>query len=189
MVWIGFDPGGIGAFGVAIMREDHSAECHTVSCADEAFELLDVCPMAIGVDAPLWWSSGRTGIRRCDRWIRKKYDIPSGTVQAANSLRGAALVQGAMIVAKIRAEYSNVRVTEAHPKALLRAMGCGHWNEIPLGYDLRASPDTDHEKDAIVAAIAAREGTEGRWANDLSVSRHQSEQDPSRYWLAPVHYD
>jgi len=38
------------------------------------------------------------------------------------------------------------------------------------------------------SATAAREGFEKRWKHDLSIIRLPSEQDPSRFWLAPIHY-
>jgi hypothetical protein len=39
-----------------------------------------------------------------------------------------------------------------------------------------------------MSAVTAREGFEGRWTIDLSKNRHECEQDPSSYWLAPMHY-
>ena len=48
--------------------------------------------------------------------------------------------------------------------------------------------DELHERDAVIAAVAAREGFEKRWCNDLSLNRCTTEQDPSHYWLAPVQY-
>jgi hypothetical protein len=46
----------------------------------------------------------------------------------------------------------------------------------------------EHERDAFLAAVAAREGFQGRWTNDLARTRAASEQDPSTYWLAPIYY-
>ena len=40
-----------------------------------------------------------------------------------NSLQGAALVQGAMFVVRMRERFPEVGVTETHPKALLVALG------------------------------------------------------------------
>jgi hypothetical protein len=55
---------------------------------------------------------------------------------------------------------------------------------IPLTYN----SIQEHERDAIIAAVTAREGFEGRWVHDLSIRRHPNEQDPATYWLAPIHY-
>jgi hypothetical protein len=63
-----------------------------VSYADEAVEKIAARPLGVGVDAPLWWSSGRSAERAA----------PPSTVQTPNSLRGAALVQAAMFVQRLR---------------------------------------------------------------------------------------
>ena len=82
-----------------------------------------------------------------------------------------------------------VGVTETHPKALLKAL------KITLGEFLSRfnvavgnGNRREHERDALVSAVAAREGFEGRWAHDLGELRGPSEQDPSQFWLAPVRY-
>jgi len=40
----------------------------------------------------------------------------------------------------------------------------------------------------VLAALAARERFTGRWTRDLTLERFPEEQDPSAYWLAPMHY-
>jgi len=184
--WLGADPGGKNAFGVARLFGKRRSETFRVSCADEAVELIDDEPLGVGVDAPLWWSSGISGDREADRWIRKKYAIPAGTVQAANSLRGAALVQGMMFVQRIREKFPDVRVTEAHPKAV--AIALGGWEKLSVSKILPSRTRSEHERDAIMSAIAAREGFCGNWPMDLSEDRLASEQDPRSFWLAPIHY-
>lgn len=184
--WIGADPGGSNAFGLAWLYESGETRTACVSSADEAVALIDQRPLAAGVDAPLWWSSGRSSDRRADQWIRKAYRIGSGTVQAANSLRGAALVQGAMFVARLRERFADLPVTEAHPKAT--AVALGGWSSQNVLKLLPAWQGVEHERDAIFAAIAAREGFSGRWSRDLSLDRHEAEQNPGTYWLSPIHY-
>jgi predicted nuclease with RNAse H fold len=124
-VWIGADPGGSDAFGVAIIGEVGEVTTACVSCADQAVAMISARPAGVGVDAPLWWSSGRSAEREADRWIRRTYGIPAGTVQTPNSLRGAALVQGAMFVQRLRENFPGVPVTETHPKAAAIALGAG----------------------------------------------------------------
>jgi hypothetical protein len=103
-------------------------------------------------------------------------------------LRGAALVQGALFVQRIREIYPDVPVTESHPKALLKALTQSDWAAFARRFRLRMVPASDHERDAVIAAVSAREGFEKRWLHDLSTERLSSEQDPRSYWLAPVHY-
>ncbi len=185
-VWVGADPGGSEAFGVAIIGEGGEGTTACVSCADEAVAMITARPAGVGVDAPLWWSSGRSAEREADRWIRKTYGIRPGTVQTPNSLRGAALVQGAMFVQRLREKFPDVAVTESHPKAV--AIALGGWDGLQVAA-FRCPPGvSEHERDAYFSAVAAREGFSGRWVRDLSLTRSMSEQDTTSYWLAPVHY-
>jgi predicted nuclease with RNAse H fold len=187
-IWVGADPGGEDNFGVALLSATGAVETRCVSCADEAVALITERPAGAGVDAPLWWSSGPASSRIADEWIRATYRIGGGTVQAANSLRGAALVQGQMFILRLFEKFGPVPVTEAHPKAL--AIALGGWSApalIDLGMDAAVHTD-EHERDAVLAAIAAREGFSGRWNLDLAERRFASEQDPKRHWLGPLNY-
>jgi predicted nuclease with RNAse H fold len=194
MTWFGADPGGADNFGVAVFREDGTYVTKCVSCADEALNWI--CkfgrPNGAGIDCPLWWSSGQGGGRKADQWIRD-HGIPPGTVQSANSLQGAALVQGVMFAVRLRERYQGVLITEAHPKALLRFLGLSSnlnkWGEIQECFKLKCSaPSSEHERDAVLAAVAAREGMTGVWSRDLSVNRWESELDPKRMWFGEVSY-
>ncbi len=195
-VWVGADPGGEKAFGVATLSGEGEASAWCVDSAAEAVATVTdlladgAPPLGIGVDTPLWWSSGPSGGRKADAWLRKTYHISSGTVQQVNSLRGAALAQGALFVALMRKQFPAVPVTESHPKALLKALKLDGWPAAAARFAVRVSTpvENDDQRDAILGAIAAREGFEGRWTRDLSLDRLTSEQDPVNYWLGPVHY-
>jgi predicted nuclease with RNAse H fold len=145
-------------------------------------------PAGVGVDAPLWWSSGRSGDRQADQWLRTKYGFSGGQVQTANSLRGAALVQGAMFVQRMREHFPGLGVTETHPKAVWKALGMKSWDAFAKRFAVTVEIQGEHERDAVISAVSAREGFEGRWLNDLGRTRYPSEQDPSTFWLAPIHY-
>ena len=192
--WVGADPGGQGNFGVATISHDGSARAYCVDCADKAVELVlrqcDAECGGIGVDAPLWWSSGRSSDRKADQWLREKYKLSGGQVQTANSLRGAALVQGVMFVQRMREHFPAIGVTETHPKALLRALKSIAPGQFLSQFNVAVGDVSgrEHERDALISAVAAREGFEGRWLHDLSDLRGPSEQDPSQFWLAPIHY-
>jgi hypothetical protein len=157
-----------------------------VSCADEALAYIRAEPEGVGIGAPMWWSSGESSDRKADQWVRQPYKIPSGTVQTGNSLRGAALVQAAMFVDCLRRRYPAVRVTESHPKAVLKATG--GWAKFSQRYCCGIDIKNEHLRDAAIGAVAAREGFSGNWPRDLALTRHPSEQDPSTHWLAPMHY-
>ena len=193
-VWIGADPGGENNFGLAILKADATVHVCCVDYVDMAIEVVrehsQGSPAGIGVDSPLWWTSGRAGLRSADQWLREKYNLPNRNVQATNSMWGSVLIQGVMFVARMREYFPKVRITETHPKALLKALGPDWWkklfDELPTDVTLEMLPE--HKRDAVISAVAAREGFEGRWTKDLSIDRYPSEQDPSNYWLASVHY-
>ena len=99
-----------------------------------------------------------------------------------------------MLALRIRETFPDTRITETHPKVLLYAL------EPALELERRESSfferfdiPTDcwrdeHQRDATIGAVCAREGFEGRWTFDLARHCHDSEQDPSSYCLAPMHY-
>ena len=190
-MWVGADPGGIDSFGLAFLEGSGRMQCLTVSSVHEAVKCIVAAgePLSIGIDAPMWWSAARGGARMADQRIRKRYHIASGTVQSANSLRGAALAGGALLASLVRREFPNIGITESHPKALLCALdpkddGASFARRFKIPTDWR----NEHERDAAIAAVCAREGFEGRWQMDLAEQRNGLEQDPKSYWLAPVSY-
>jgi predicted nuclease with RNAse H fold len=153
-------------------------------------EQVKAPPAGVGVDSPLWWSSGPSSDRQADQWLRRTYGFSGGQVQTVNSLRGAALIQGVMFVRRLRQLFPDVGVTETHPKTVWYALKVNNWDSFSRRFlaNVTIHPEQEHERDAIISAVAAREGFEGRWPKDLSTVRHPSEQDPLRFWLAPIHY-
>jgi hypothetical protein len=80
-------------------------------------------------------------------------------------------------------------VIETHPKAVLRALEGELWALHPeaISTTLTLGSKPDRER-ALIFAIPACQGFEGRWERDLIDYRYPSEQDPSTHWLASVHY-
>lgn len=188
-VWVGADPGGIKAFGVAVVEESGHVRCGTVSSVDEAVKWIEVSgkPLGVGIDAPMWWSAAAGGGRRADARLRKAYGIPSGTVQSVNSLRGAALAGGALLASRLREVFPGIQITESHPKALLCALNLDG-TAFATRFGIQDVWGDEHQRDAVIGAICARDGFMGRWAIDLADYRDGLEQDPKSYWLAPVSY-
>lgn len=96
----------------------------------------------------------------------------SGTVSHVNSLRGACLVQGILVARAALAAWPQAKLTEAHPKALLRV-----WSKAAAFVEQVANAvASEHERDAVLAAFTAHQfhlATEG-W-------RNLSELDPGSY--------
>lgn len=188
VLWIGADPGGHENFGIAIIDSYGNAQSRTVSSALEASEWIEGKAAAVGIDAPLWWSAAESGWRKADRFLRERYGLSSGTVQSANSLRGAVLVQGALFAELVRAKNQSIGITESHPKELRKALKFSSADDIFLSFRVSAAPRNAHERDAIIGAICAREGFSAKWARNLAVDRYDEEQNPFEYWLKPVNY-
>ncbi|MBS1196481.1 MAG: hypothetical protein H6R18_266 [Proteobacteria bacterium] len=158
---LGFDPGGLKSFGWASLQIGESGlpvalktgiSSSALIALNEAKQSANEAPVAVGIDAPLYWVS--EGDRRADAFIRKLVCAAggsSGTVGHVNSLRGACLVQG-ILVARLAANlWPSVIVTEAHPKALLRVHPAAR--EF-ISENLPNAP-SEHERDAALAAFAA----------------------------------
>lgn len=194
-VWIGADPGGTKNFGIAELFADGATRTARVSSAREAAEWIQGTPQGAGIDAPMWLSSAKRGDRRADHWLRCRYGNTSpGKVLAINSLYGAVLAQGAMFAVELRRRFSDLPITEAHPGLFLRARFPSvderqRFDELKRHFGIQAASEiSDHERDAVIAALAAREGFSGCWPRDLALNRLPAEQDPATYWLAPMHY-
>ena len=189
MAWFGADPGGKDKFGVAALRADGSFDTWCCSSVDQAVRLIDT-PEAIGIDCPMWWTSAIGGGRRVDAWLRRTYGIRSGTVQSVNSLRGAVVVQGIMLAMRLRKRLPDLPITETHPKALLAALALNSapWSRLAEMFGLKGdAPLGTHRRDALLSAVATREGACGRW-HDLSANRDPEELDPKQLWFGPVAY-
>lgn len=194
--WIGADPGGAGKFGVAILHADNYVESIEVNCADDALEWIKLklgatIPDAAGIDAPLWWSSGLSGLREADKKIRDAYlALEPRNVQAGNSLRGAVLVQGVLFAHLLRKSYPAIGLTETHPKALIRGWGRDNIEGLIAQVTTTVTLDDvkDHMRDALISAVVAREGFSGTWSHDLFCDLPVSELNPSSGWVPPINY-
>lgn len=155
--------------------------------------------VAVGIDAPMFWTA--TGDRVADHtvkaWIKNcGAPFPFGTVQHVNSLSGACLVQGMMAAHLLRRRYEGIRITEAHPKALLWLLDlCSpdHPPNLITGADLAhlisgaAAAAAEDERDAllgIVAAVAMYEETPG-WTDLVPKEKEPiaSLADEVEYWM------
>ena len=146
-VWVGADPGGIGAFGVALVDGSERTSCTTVSSVDEAVKTIAAAgtPLGVGIDATMWWSATAGGGCKADARLRKAYRIHPGTVQSVNSLQGAALVGGALLGSRVREAMPGVPITKSHPKALLLALGLDD-SGFAARFGIRATWDDLHPR-------------------------------------------
>ena len=160
LYYIGFDPGGDKAFGWSILshREHEFNVVATGTCSSARSALAEAAaacphaPLALAIDAPLFWVA--EGDRNADRLVRKMVCAQgghSGTVSHVNSLRGACLVQGVMVARVATEMWSEAKISEAHPKALL-AVSTKAQAFLKL---VTSNWNTEHERDATIAAYTA----------------------------------
>ena len=209
-VILGFDPGGEGRFGWAVCTEiDDRLNVLATGLADHAKgalkDSLNALPkgglvVSAGIDAPMYWVS--EGYREVDRLVRKAIALlgaksPGGTVQHFNSLRGACVIQGLLILKLLRREYPDLPITEAHPKALLWLMGIARRGQEPKNITPRdieeiVMPGTifgsEDERDAILAAFAAQMMIRRKsdWVDLLKCERKErilAGEPPIEYWM------
>jgi predicted nuclease with RNAse H fold len=201
MDWFGADPGGTRngkpCFGVAWLRNNGMFETSSIDCAHSALRWIQkhsVLPSAIGIDCPLWWTSSKSGERQVDLLLRKKYrDHNIGqSVQSLNSLPGAVLVQGMMLACEARKQWKDVKITETHPRAMLKAMDLNKepWSAIAGKFDFDGpEPETVDQFDALLSAAVARNGYKHVWTTDLTdLPRGDGEIDPQHTFFGKVNY-
>lgn len=157
--FIGFDPGGIHAFGWCVLHVEGHANTPnllTGTCSNAASAVGAVrnaasnTPSRVGIDSPMYWSP--SGDRAADRAVRKQVISAggsSGTVGHVNSLRGACLAQGIMAGELIRKLWPSIPITESHPKALLRV--CPEASSFVDKFNFV----NEHERDAAIGAYSA----------------------------------
>jgi predicted nuclease with RNAse H fold len=188
MAWYGADPGGIDKFGVAALHDNGTFDTWCCSSVGEALDHIRQ-PKAVGIDCPLWWTSAEGGSRRADNLLRHPpFCVPSGTVQSVNSLRGAVIAQGLLLAVRLRKIDPRIKICETHPKALLFVLKLlkSPWPRIARCFGLHGDEPGNHERDALLGAVAAREGFSHRWTIDFAKERDEGEFDvtmePVNYW-------
>lgn len=174
-IYVGFDPGGEGAFGWAVVSGeacplnliDRGIADHAQGAFEAAINCAGARVNAIGIDAPLFWNPA--GDRVADQNVRRaimRRGSPGGTVSSVNSLQGACVIQGILVALLCQTNaVENIPITEAHPKALLWLIGkatpgnrvvdvaMSDLSEYVIGGRVQGAGD--HERDAALGAFAA----------------------------------
>jgi len=205
-VYLGFDPGGAGAFGWCVLAGDQlplqilkrGVANHATQAVYDALTVVGPANLrSAGIDAPLFWQP--KGDRNADQVVRNRIvqlGSNGGTVNAVNSMRGACLIQGMMVAMLLRKARSELAITESHPKALLwllsiatrgnptSAVALANLGHLVVGEVIGAS---DHERDAALGAFTAFAMTAGLsgWRNLYPQESHALSplNPPPGYWL------
>jgi predicted nuclease with RNAse H fold len=176
-IYLGFDPGGDRSFGVALLDGGRMIAA-TASNVGEAINWsIRECgprhPVAVGIDTLLHWSTGKSGMRPCDLFLRAKYPAVKNSVMAPNSLYGAMAIGGMALAMRLRQLWPEIVLNETHPKVMLHALGARRYNPETLdaavqwfvgrAHCFEWTIRDEHALDAAASAWATREGLANGW--------------------------
>lgn len=131
VIVLGYDPGGWGNNGVAILRvaEDSvKQETETVNSVDAAIDWFRVnlaadVPVAAGIDTLLCWQTD-TIWRGPDEWLKEHFPDFQNHVASPNSLSGSMVLNGMAFALRVRGAglWPEIHLNETHPKVLSYAL-------------------------------------------------------------------
>jgi hypothetical protein len=200
---IGYDPGGNGKHGFAVLHVENGTANHlevrTLADAEEILTVIEETSnlIGLGIDTMTCWSTGESGLRPADRWLREHYEEVSNSIVSPNGMYGSMGVNGMSILIKVSEAQEDLFVTETHPKVLFFALfdekydyenNSDQMNE-KLGAELDTDVETknDHEWDAAVSTLAVLRSKQRKWTNDL----HEIESSNGERFVEPcgeTHY-
>ena len=138
---------------------------HAIRSVRERLDLMATpnSPIVLGagIDAPLFWSN--RGYREIDDILdmdmaNTGFPRPGGRgriVQSVNSLRGACLVQGPLLVRHLTCAYDGLQITESHPKVFDRLLRHSGQPELLAMAEALTNNLREHQMDATLCAVAA----------------------------------
>ncbi len=193
MLIMGYDPGGERKNGVALLhvneKGDSEAWLYTCDSVDQALEWLQNqindyrlgSVDAAGIDTYLSWSTGVSGWRPADLFLRDEYPRVRNSIFASNSAYGSMAVQGMAMALRLRHKWENIRLNETHPKVLYYALSrqiysfgkpMTEWLLNLFGSYMKVTISDEHQWDALLSAWATWMELNGRWNNDLMANEN-----------------
>jgi hypothetical protein len=179
----GYDPGGNDRHGVCcltIQADTPTAIAFdTVHNANSAIDWLRNrgSLIAIGIDTLTMLSTGDSGWRPADRWLRERYPDVRNSVVNPNYLQGSMALSGLAVSHELRKIFTDIAVIETHPKVLYYELCGRRYNysddqqlmnhELGTRLSLTTNTQTDHEWDAAISAFAALQSLTKNWTRDL----------------------
>lgn len=201
---IGYDPGGNNAHGCTALTIV-SGKCSriTVTTLSDAEHVLrwingfnDL--IGIGVDTLACWSTGSSGWREADLWLKQTYADVQQSVVSPNGLYGSMGLNGMAVLVELRKRFTIITICETHPKVLYRALSGNKYDyqtssdvmdaALSDWTELTISTKNDHEWDSAVSALAAYKGLSGHWAHDLFTIDQKSSESRLVFPCGSAHY-
>lgn len=180
---IGYDPGGNGRHGLAVLAvKNGSIQEATTKTLDNAEEVIKTAQkqrslVALGADTLTCWSTGASGWRPADHWLKEKYREVQRSIVPPNALYGAMVLNGMAVVLSLRNQRPDLLITETHPKVLFWFLTREKYDyenkkdlmdrTLATSLGVRISPANEHEWDSAASAFAALQGLLGIWKHDL----------------------
>ena len=177
-IFLGFDPGGAGKFGVALLQGGTASVSTCCGIGEALSWALNECrnkkPVAAGIDTLLHWSTDKGGLRNADRWLRNTYLEARSSVMYPNSLYGAMAIGGMGLALELRRHWPTIRLNETHPKVLFHALTGKRYRPADLAravewfaghssLTIAGDISNDDQFDALLSAWATREGYAVGW--------------------------
>ena len=189
---VGYDPGGNGKHGFARARvRDGEIVCVTTKTLQTAEDVVRSIlggekPLGLGVDTLTCWSTGRSGWRPADRWLRDRYRDVQKAIVAPAGLFGAMSVNGMAVLVTVRQACPGIFVTETHPKVLYYAKCNQRYDysgsnisvmndSLSSWLGVKVEPQNAHEWDAAISILAVVRGLNGSWQDLHTLPTKSSE--------------
>jgi len=179
----GYDPGGNDNHGLALLTiRDGKATAlvtETLRTAEDVIAQLARVDrlIGIGVDTLTCWSTGPSGWRPADRWLRDHYPEVESSVVSPNSLFGSMGLNGMAVLVVTQRSRPSLLITETHPKVLCRHLLGEKYDyvnkrtvmdeELTRGLGIPVDTANDHEWDAAVSTLVLLKRLSGCWSHDL----------------------
>jgi len=180
---IGYDPGGNKHHGLTkLVLDNGSIQEWTTETLDNAEQVIKIAQeqrslVAVGVDTLTCWSTGKSGWRPADRWLRQKYREVQNSIVTPNFLCGSMSLNGMALLVSLRNQRPELFITETHPKVLLWFLEREKYDyenkknlmdkTLMKNLGVRISPANNHEWDSAISAFAALQSVKGIWKHDL----------------------
>ena len=201
---IGYDPGGDDKHGFACAHyQDGSIQILDLATHRTLEDVLQHASaindlIAIGIDTLTLLSTGSSGWRPADRWLRSMYPAIIHSIASPNSLFGSMGLNGMAFLKVVKGGRAGIAVSETHPKVLFYELFSSKYDYKSNGREMDKALSTllntevvtknDHEWDAAMSVYAVFMGITGQWTRDLhALSVQENERlirlvGDSNYW-------
>jgi len=181
---LGYDPGGNNRHGVALLSVDEGKICEvhllkTFRTLEQVVRTIEkFWPfVGLGIDTLTCWSTGKSGWRPADHWLRNNYPEVMNSIVAPNALRGSMALNGMSVITLVRKLSSDLFITETHPKVLFWCLTRQRHDYVNLKKRMdknlvdflgnHIETANEHEWDAALSAYAAFKSITRGWTRDL----------------------